>query len=274
MLALSHLPANGWSSSLTPVFLLSLRLASVFLMTPVLYAMQLPSSARLLIVFSLAVVLGMGLPLDISRLPSDTPSFIVAAAMELALGATLGLGIHVAFATFAVAGRLLDIQVGFGMAQVLDPVTRRQIPVLNAAFTQIGVLFFFLLNGHHALLRGVALSLEKFPLGASWPIAGASDAVVAQMTGLFALGFALAAPVVFCVLLAELALVVVARNLPQMNIFVLALPVKIAIALVTLSLWFSGIGGVMTRVYASIATNWEKVMLHETSAPTILDGSK
>lgn len=268
MLDFAHIPASSWNSGLTPFFLLSLRVGAVLFMTPVLYAIQLPASVRLLVVFSLAVVFGMGLPLNVSHVSDEAGALIVAALTELALGATLGLGIHVAFATFAVAGRLLDVQIGFGMAQVLDPVSRRQIPVLNSALTQIGVLSFFLLNGHHALLRGIALSLERFPLGAGWSPADAADAVIGQMTGLFVLGFALVAPVVFCVLLVELALGVVARNLPQMNIFMLALPIKIGIALVALSLWFSGIGGVMTRVYASIAENWDQIMRLETPAST------
>jgi flagellar biosynthetic protein FliR len=204
--------------------------------------------------------------------PNDWSGLLVAAGSELALGATLGLGILIAFGAFAVAGRLLDVQVGFGLAQVFDPVSRHQIPVLNAAFNQIGVLVFFLLNGHHALLRGVVLSLEKFPLGAAWSISASSDAVMGQMTGLFMLGFALVAPVVFCVLLVELALGVVARNLPQMNMFVIALPAKTAVALIALSLWFSGIGGVMTRVYASIAAGWEKIMVLEVAAPALRRG--
>lgn len=261
MLDLAHLPVGNWGIHLVALFLLSLRLSAVLLMTPVLYAAQLPNSVRLLVIMGLTLALGAGLSLDTTHLSTDAGQVIVAAATELALGATLGLGIHVAFAAFTVAGRMLDIQIGFGMAQVLDPVTQRQVPVLNSAFMQIGVLMFFLLDGHHALLRGIAMSLDAFPLGAAWPVTGASDAVLGQMTGLFALGFALAAPIIFCVLLVEVALSVVARNLPQMNIFMLALPIKIGVALIALALWMPSMGAVMTRVYASIADNWSRILL-------------
>lgn len=269
MLDLANLPVGNWGAHLTALFLLSLRLGAVLLMTPVLYAAQLPTSVRLLIILGLSLTLGAGLSLNTAHLSTEPAALIAAASTELALGATLGLGIHVAFATFAVAGRLLDIQIGFGMAQVLDPVTQRQVPVLNSAFMQIGVLMFFLLDGHHALLRGIALSLETFPLGTGWPIAGAADAVLGQMTGLFALGFALAAPVIFCVLLVEMALGVVARNLPQMNIFMLALPIKIGVALIALALWTPSMGAVMTRVYASIADNWSGIMLDAGTPPSL-----
>lgn len=272
MLDSSLFALNGWSGGLAGLFLLSLRVAAVFLLTPVLYAMQLPAVVRMLLILSLSVVLALGLQPAAVHVPSEAPGFMVAAATELALGATLGLGILTAFAAFAVAGRLLDVQVGFGIAQVFDPVTQHQVPVLSAAFMQIGVLLFFLLNGHHAILRGVALSLERFPLGQPWSVAAVSEVVMLQMGGLYALGFALVAPVVLCVLLVEIALGVVARNLPQMNLFVIALPIKIAVALVMLALWFSGIGGVMTRVYASIGTNWEKIMQTHEAPPDLQRG--
>jgi flagellar biosynthetic protein FliR len=151
------------------------------------------------------------------------------------------------------------VQIGFGMAQILDPVTRQQIPILTAAFNQVGVLVFFLVNGHHALLRGLAYSLERFPLGRAWSVEAAAPMVLKQVGGLFSLGFALAAPVVFCILLVELALGVVARNLPQMNMFVIGIPVKIIVGLTALSLWFGGMGDAMNRVYASIYHSWDGV---------------
>lgn len=265
MLDFAQLPTSSWSLQLTALLFLSLRLGAALLMTPLLYAAQLPTSVRLLLIFGLSIALSAGLSESQGPLSTDPAYLIVAASTELALGATLGLGIHVAFATFAMAGRLLDIQIGFGMAQIFDPLSQRQITVMSSAFMQIGVLMFFLLDGHHALLRGLALSLQAFPLGVGWSVAGTADSVLGQITGLFALGFALASPVVFCVLLTEMALGVVARNLPQMNIFMLALPIKIVVALLTLALWLPSMGTVMTRVYASIADNWSRVMLDARS---------
>lgn len=263
MTTTSFLPACGWPGDFVPIFLLALRLAAMLLMTPVLYAVPVPAQSRVLLIFGIAATLHTALPVAATSAPHDAGSVIIAAARELALGATMGLGVHVAFASFALAGRLLDIQAGFGMAQVLDPATHRQLPVLTSAFNQIGVLTFFLMNGHHALLRGLDVSLIVFPLGAEWDIANAAEAAFGQMSGLFTLGFSLVAPVVFCVFLVELAFGVLARNLPQMNIFLVALPAKIAVTFMALALWSSAIGPVMSRTYASIATNWEQIMLQQ-----------
>jgi flagellar biosynthetic protein FliR len=241
------------------VFLLSLRLGALLLLTPILYAASVPPSVRALLVVGLAAALALGLPAapEAALMLSSPGQLLTAAVSELALGATLALGVFIAFAAISMAGRLIDVQIGFGIAQVFDPATQRQIPVLTSAFDHLGVLVFFLINGHHALLRGVAYTLERFPPGRPWPIEAAAPMIVKQMGGLFSLGFALAAPVVACLLLVELAMGVVARNLPQINMFVLGIPVKIVVGLAMLSLWFAGMGDAMSRVYAFVFRSWE-----------------
>lgn len=238
--------------------LLSLRVAATFLMTPVLYAAPLPGPVRMLLLLSLSFAIASGFSAPTGDW-AGWGRFFVAAARELALGATLGLGILVAFGAFSVAGQLLDVQLGYGIAQVLDPVTRRPVPILTSAFEHLAVLVFFLVNGHHALLRGLAYSVERFPVGASWSITPVATVVLKHVAGLFTLGFALAAPVAFCILMVEFALGVVARNLPQMNMFAMGIPVKIVVGLLALSLWFSGIGGAMTRTFESIALTWDTI---------------
>ncbi len=259
-----------WSAAIDPgfvltVFLLSIRLGAVLLLTPVLYAFSVPGSVRVLLVVGWSVGLALGVPADTGReaLVWSTGQLVTASLTELALGATLALGMLAAFAAFSLAGRLIDLQIGFGMAQVLDPATQRQIPVMTAAFNQAGLLVFFLVNGHHALLRGLAYSLERFPLGRGWPLDAAAAMVLKQVGGLFTLGIALAAPVVACLLMVELALGVVARNLPQMNMFVIGIPVKIIVGLMALAVWFAGMGDTMTRIHASTYRTWNSMFATE-----------
>lgn len=242
------------------VSLLALRVAATFVLTPVLYAVPLPTSMRMLLVLALSFALASGLSVPEGEW-TGWSDFVVAAMAELALGATLGLGILLAFAAFSVAGQLLDVQLGFGMAQIIDPVTKRPVPILTSTFEYLGVLVFFLVNGHHALLRGLQYSVERFPVGVPWSVAQAAAPMLRQAGGLFSLGFALAAPVVFCILLTEFVLGVVARNLPQMNMFTMGIPVKIVVGLVALSVWFAGMGGAMTKIYASITTTWSDVFI-------------
>ena len=249
------------------VLLLSLRLAAVLLMTPILAAASVPAVFRMLLVLALAAALSLGLPSATAPAPllaGGVGALLGAGFTELALGATLALGVLVAFAAFSMAGQILGIQMGFGLAQVIDPVSNAGLPIVASAYNQIAILVFFLADGHHALLRGVAFGLERFPLGQPWPVEAAAGPLLEQVVGLFGLGFALAAPVVFCLLLVEVALGILARNLPQMNMILMGIPVKVVVGLVALALWFGSMGGVMDRVYDGIFRTWDGIFAVES----------
>jgi flagellar biosynthesis protein FliR len=251
---------------MTTVGLLSLRLAAVFLLTPILAAASVPVTVRVLLVLGLAAALSLALPGSIGLPPRtteglfDSTGFVFRAAFtELALGAMLALGVLLGFAAFSMAGELLGVQIGFGLAQVIDPASNASVPLLTSAFQQVAVLVFFLIDGHHALLRGVACSLECFPLGQPWSPEAALAPILGQVAGLFSLGFALAAPVAFSLLLVEMGLCAIARNLPQMNMIAVGIPFKVVMGLLALSLWLGGMRTVMTRVYASMFRTWDAV---------------
>jgi flagellar biosynthetic protein FliR len=210
---------------------------------------------------ALACVLGQLLAREAIRTPVDLGLLLQMAMVELSLGATMALGILLAFAAFSLAGNLLDVQIGFGIAQVFDPVGNRASPLLVSAFNYIAVIGFMAADGHHALIRALAYSFEVFPPGAAWRIEGAAAPVFKQASGLFMLGFALAAPVAFCILLVEFALSLISRNLPQINMLVLGIPVKIVVGLAMLSIWFIGMGGTMNRIYAGIYGMWETMFI-------------
>jgi flagellar biosynthesis protein FliR len=246
--------------------LLSLRLSAVLVMTPVLAAASVPLTARILLILSLATALSVSIPLSGAPSGALSPALGTAGALfraaltELALGATLGLGILLAFSAFSMAGQLLGIQIGFSLSQVIDPTSKASLPVLSSAYSQLALVLFFLIDGHHTLLRGFAYSLERFPPGRPWPLEAALIPTVKQVSGVFALGFALAAPVALAILLVDMALGVVARQLPQLNMLTLGIPLKIVVGLLAASLWFGRMGGLMTSVFDGIYRAWDDIL--------------
>lgn len=268
-LSLMQWSENPW---VMHVYFLSLRIAAILMLTPILNASNVPVTMRTMIILALSVAIAMGVTEPDIALPmmgSGVGWIFVASLKELLLGATLATGILLAFAAISVAGRMLDVQIGFGMAQVFDPLTRQQLPILTAAFNQIGVIFFFLINAHHTLLRAVAFSVSHFPVGQSWQMQPFALPLIKQVGAMFSLGFALASPIVFCVLLVELALGVVARNLPQMNMFVMGVPIKIVVGLFALSIWFVAMGGVLTRIHGSIFQTWDWIFSSHSEALSV-----
>jgi len=241
------------------VFYTALRIGVVLLMTPIFSSLAGMVTVRVLFTLALSVALVSGLHVPPSHVTLAMGPVVLAALAEMANGATLAFGVFAAFGAFSLAGKILDIQSGFGMGSVYDPVTRTGAPLFASMLNLLAVAVFFGMNGHHALLRGLAFSLQRMAPGDGFT-GFALDAVIRQFGLMFSLGVALIVPVMFCLLLAETALAVVSRVLPQMNVFVVGVPVKIFTGVVVLAMTVGSLGPTMERVYSSIFTYWEQVL--------------
>jgi len=243
-------------AGLVSYLLVSMRMAGVLLLAPPLSSMAVPVLVRGAIVLGLSAAVW---PAVAASVPAELPwpALASAAVLEFATGALMALGVNIGFAAFAIGARILDVQIGFGIGQVLDPATRLRMPVLSAAFVLFAPVLFVLADCHHVMLRAVARGLERFPLGTPWTAEAASHAVWPLVQGMFTLGLAMVAPVVFCLVLVELALGVIARNLPQMNVFILGIPIKVLSGLAALGAWMAAATAPMTRVFEAIFRSWE-----------------
>lgn len=245
---------NAWIDS---VVLMAARLAALVVLAPPFASAQVPALIRMGFVVATAASLALGLPVGHPAPPLSPGTLVPAMAYELAIGLPMALGVAFAFTAFTAGGQILDIQIGFGMSQLFDPLTRQRLPVLSTALAQLATVSFFILNAHHALFRALALSLERYPLGQPFPSQAAVESLIAQGASMFSLGFAVVAPVVFCLLLAELGLGVLARNLPQINIFAIGLPTKVVVGLVALAVWLLAAAPVIARLHRSMFEGWK-----------------
>lgn len=246
---------------LLAVFYTSIRLGVVLMMSPILSGLSGLVTVRVLLTVALSVLLvgGLRLPPPVQQPALELGPVLAGALLELAVGITLSFGVFAAFGAFSLAGKILDIQSGFGMGTVYDPVTRAGAPLFGTMLNMLGVVVFFGLDGHHAFLRGIAYSLQQVPPGSGLGSL-ALEPVLRQFGLMFSLGIALVIPVVLCLLLVETALAVVSRVLPQMNVFIIGIPVKIVAALAVFALTVGTMGTAMGRVYSSIFTYWEQVL--------------
>lgn len=241
------------------VFFTAVRLGVLLVMTPVLSALNGLVTVRVLLTLALSALLVSGLGLRAPAMPLDIVPLIFNALGEMVIGLTLAFGVYTAFAAFAVAGKILDIQSGFGMGNVYDPVTRAGAPLFATMLNLVAVIAFFGMDAHHAMLRGFAFSLQQVPPGTGFHALDL-EAALRQFGLMFSLGVALIIPVMLCLLLTETALAIMSRVLPQMNVFVVGVPVKIVAALALFALTIGAMSPVMTRVYGSIFLYWEQVL--------------
>lgn len=242
--------------------LLTLRIGPVLFLTPAVALLRIPALPKALLVVGLAAALANGLPGVRGAAPdaTDLAWLVSASTHELLLGTGLALGVVAAFAAISFAGRLLDTQVGFGLGQVLDPATQRHVPPVTMLLELTAGMVFLMLDGHHALLRGIAWSLEGVPLGSPWPVDAAVPVLAKQMSGIFRQGFTLAAPIVASLLIVELVLAIGARVLPQMNVFATGLPLKVIVGLVAIAACLPGMGEAMFRIFTTMLAGWSDLV--------------
>jgi len=242
------------------VFLVAIRLGALFLLAPIFAGLGGLVTVRVLLTLGLSAVFVASNGVSSHGVAPTFGAAVLGAVSELMVGGVLAFGLFAAFGAFSIAGKVLDIQSGFGIGGVYDPVTHAGAAIFSTMLNMLGVVVFFSMDGHHAFLRGIAFSLQQIPPGAGLaaiPI----EAMLRQFGLMFSLGVALVIPVVLCLLLVEVGLAVISRVLPQMNVFIVMAPVKVFAGILLFALTVGTLAPVMSKVFASIFRFWEQVLL-------------
>lgn len=234
----------GWVIS---SLLLSLRIAPVFAFAPPFSLTRTPVMFRTLLGLAMAATMVSANP-DLAMVRQAGAGDLVAmAAREFFLGAVFVMAFQAAFGALYVAGRTIDIQSGHGLALLIDPATNTQTPLVGTLFVYAAGAVFFALDGHHDLLRILAASLEAAPLGSGGP-----PASIAPLTGFigaaFVTAFGVAGGTILSLFLADMAVAMLMRTAPQMNVLVLGFQVKAILLLITLPLTFGMAGALLARL--------------------------
>lgn len=241
----------GW---LIATLLVSVRVAAATAFAPVFGPTQIPASARVL--FTLALSAFMVSAISVPQVVSASLPFIVIAMLgEALLGLAFAFGFIAAYGATQLAGRALDVQIGFGAAGILNPATQIMSPLLGTVLGMLAVAVFLSMDGHLVLIKALALSLQSAPPGTSlaqfdWA------AFLRQSAVTFTFALAIAGPVMFMFLLSDLAMAVFARSMPQLNVFVLGFAIKIFLGLIGLAMSIRFAGGLLAELFGTSFGYW------------------
>lgn len=184
----------------------------------------------------------------------ESGMFLTLVLREVLIGFALGMSVRLVIAGAELGGHLTGFQMGLSYSALVDPQSGVRNNVLAALYASFTMLILLLTNGHHDLLRAMATSYEALPVGAGVVSAGLGD-LVARMFGLmFTLGVRLAAPLIITLLLVEVALGVMARVAPTLNLMVTAAPVRLLIGWMALALTVRVLPDILTRAFPQALT--------------------
>ena len=226
-------------------------------MSPLFSIARVPTRIKVFLLITISAILVSSLNLSLPETSIDSVQLLYYALGELVIGAAMAFGIFAAFASFSLGGRILDFQMGFGVASLIDPSTNAQAPMIGTLLKMLAVMVFFLVDGHHLLIRGIAYTLSHYPPGTMPRID--IQIIVKQFGLMFVYGVMLASPVIFIILLIDISMGIAARTMPQVNMFIVMLPLKIGVGLFVLMLSLQFLLPLMKKVYISIFSYWQQL---------------
>lgn len=232
-----------------PAFLLVfVRVTSFFLMLPLFSYRAIPTTHKIGLGFFLAWIMFGTIDVPIFEINIEYFLLII---KEAFVGIVIGFVAYLIFTAIQIAGGFIDFQMGFAMANVIDPQTGAQSPLMGQYLNVISLLFLLSVNGHHLLLDGIYFSYHFIPIDQVWiPFGNETfvQYVVKALGSTFAIALQLSLPVVGSIFLVDVALGFMARTVPQLNVFVVGLPLKIVVGFLVLVTVMAILMGVVSQL--------------------------
>ena len=239
-------------------FYLTLFRISVVLFVMPFFGDTMPNvlKATLLIVLTLAVWPKLSFPAQ--YFPAHPASLLAMFMGELVLGMALGIIVRMLIAAVQIGGGIINFQMGFSMVNAIDPMTGQQEPVTTHFIYMCTMLTFLSLNGHLNLIRALGNSFELVPPGGLFLTPKLMNEVMSFSKEMFVLGIRIAAPVILALFLVDLALALISKMAPQMNVMTMGFPIKIMVGF----LFLTFIMEQMTEYVANFIISMDMVFLH------------
>ncbi len=203
--------------------LIVVRLSAALVVMPMFGGHQVPPHTKI----------GLALFLGLIIAPLQGP-LLVAAGGEAIVGMAIGFAVLLVFQGLEMAGGMIGVQMGMGLGEVLDPISGAASNVLRRFYGVLATLIFFMADAHHQVIGGLVGSFALIP-PTTLSAESLSLPVLLQISAaMFVVAVRIALPVLAALFIADLGLAMVARTMPQLNVLVVGLPLKIGLGLLIL----------------------------------------
>ena len=237
--------------------LLFVRITALIVTAPVLGYEAVPVQVKVSLGLFLALVF---YPLASNHAPQiDTRliPLVIVALKEISVGLLLGFVLSLILAGARFAGDIIGYGMGFSMANIIDPESEQSVSLISEFFYIVSMLLFLLLNGHHFVIEALQLSYTAVPIGGLSLNTLLGAGVIKLTAFVFLVAVKLAAPIIVALFLVDVGLGVLARVVPQMNVFMVSFPLKIAVGLMMLMTT----GPMMIYVFKKLLVSFESEVL-------------
>jgi flagellar biosynthesis protein FliR len=229
------------------------RIATMLAMFPIFGATTVPPQVKVGLSLIIALLVFTATP-ALHTIPAEygasVPLLFLLIVKEIAVGLTIGFASAFLFAVVQFAARLIDMEMGFGMVDLIDPMSEESITVMGQLWIVVFTIVLLLINGHYFFLLAIEKSFSVIPLAGAHLQFGPIASHFSDMVGeIFILSIKMSAPVYVTLILTEMTLGIVARTAPQINIYFVGLPGKILIGIATTVIAFPMLAGLFRNIF-------------------------
>jgi flagellar biosynthesis protein FliR len=215
--------------------LVLIRVSVMVFMLPILNSDEVPQRLKAALSFFLSLILFPTLPHVAVAIPESVPAYIMLAVKEIYIGLVMGFAGTFVFAGLRFAGSWIDAETGFNMMQMMNPMAQEEDTPIGHLMFILFILLLLCTGGYMFYLQAIAESFRLIPLAGADAASGGMVAVFLRMsTGAFLVGMKVAAPVVATLFLSSIGLAIIARIMPQMNVWMVGMPMKLALGMMTM----------------------------------------
>lgn len=241
-------------------FLTLIRVSLIVFLLPFFGAGTIPNMVKGAFCLVLSLALWPRLSFPGSMLPLDAMGLVVMLLGELVLGLVLNIIIQFLFSAVMMGGHLVGFSMGFSMMNVLDPMSGTSDSVTAQLMYQCTLLIFLSLNGHLYLLTGLADSFKLVPPGGLFVNPALAASVLKFSGEIFILAIKIAAPVLASLFLVDLALALVSRAAPQMNVIQIGFPIKIGVGFLFMTMTLTALSHYVGDYIIDLSPMFQAVM--------------
>lgn len=219
------------------VFLLFLRISGILIGSPVFGRKNVPSMFKIgfCAILTLVFLTGISAPMQYPVF-GQLLEYILICVRELLFGAAMGFVLTAMFNITLTAGSIMDYQIGFNMANIYDAQNNTQSPITGSLLNLMLLILFFAQDGHLKLVDILYRTIEAVPVGAAMTAPGIMWVAAEVMSKSLMLSVMVAMPVLAAGMMMEIALGATIRTVPQLNMFVIGIPLKIIVGLIMFAL--------------------------------------
>lgn len=224
-------PFIAWGTAL----LAFVRIVTVFVQAPIFGGQHFKAPIKVGMAASVTLLAFPTLPIP-DPFPSDIRGFMLAILSQICVGLVIGWVSFLVMATAQFGGEMLDVQMGLSAAAQADPSSHGAVNLLRRLHFYAAMLTYLMFNGHHKMWEAIFYSFQKIPLTYFQMTELQINTMIAQGSEMYRIGLQISSPAVAALFVAQIALGLLARVAPQMNVFMLSFPMNLAVGLMLLTI--------------------------------------